>query len=418
MKRLFTILAALALLLALAACKKDPAKTDPSTDPSTEASKDPSSDASEDPSVDATIALTAISLDKQEITLWPGESEVLTVTFTPADATDKTIVWSSSDDAVATVEDGTVTAVAEGTATITAKSEDGGFTATCQVTITPEGTVSGVFSVSPDTRVYFSKGNLQAVFDEANATTCTWKFAENQYTYIGNAAANTKVGYGTVTDVTEGGTVDLFGWVGASSIWTGLDMYGITCSTNQGKADGYGDRGNEELKIEWGTTMGPDWRTLSKDEWVYLIDTRSASTIDGTENARYALARLFGRTFGLILFPDNYAHPSGVDTPTCINGDNFLWPANEYSTDDWSKMEAAGCVFLPAAGTRRGIFVYYVNNWGVYWSSTSCASIDAYYLRFIAGEVIPAERSLERSDCNSVRLVRNQNSKLFQKSSI
>ena len=82
------------------------------------------------------VAVTGITLDKETIQLKVGKTTKLTATVEPDNATDKTVVWSSGDETVATVsEDGTVTAVAEGTATITAGTPDGAQTATCTVTV-------------------------------------------------------------------------------------------------------------------------------------------------------------------------------------------------------------------------------------------------------------------------------------------
>ena len=82
------------------------------------------------------VAVTGITLDKEAIQLKVGKTTKLTATVEPDNATDKTVVWSSGDETVATVsEDGTVTAVAEGTATITAGTPDGAQTATCTVTV-------------------------------------------------------------------------------------------------------------------------------------------------------------------------------------------------------------------------------------------------------------------------------------------
>ena len=86
-----------------------------------------------------TVEVTGVSIDPSSYTLYmnraPGSVQ-LTATVTPADATNKTVTWTSSDEAVARVADGLVTAVAEGSATITVTTEDGGFTATCEVTVT------------------------------------------------------------------------------------------------------------------------------------------------------------------------------------------------------------------------------------------------------------------------------------------
>ncbi len=81
------------------------------------------------------VAVTEVSLNKSPLTLNAGESETLTAIVAPDNATDKTVNWESSNTAVATVSNGTVTAVAEGTATITVTTVDGNKTATCTVTV-------------------------------------------------------------------------------------------------------------------------------------------------------------------------------------------------------------------------------------------------------------------------------------------
>ena len=90
----------------------------------------------------ADVPATGVTLDKTELSLTEGESATLTATVEPENATDKAIVWTSSDNAVATVENGVVTAVKAGTATITAAC--GSAKAECTVTVTaaPAGPIS------------------------------------------------------------------------------------------------------------------------------------------------------------------------------------------------------------------------------------------------------------------------------------
>jgi len=80
--------------------------------------------------------ITKIELNKAELSLEVGATEALVITKTPEDG-EGTINWTSSDEAVATVDDGTVTAVAEGTATITASAGEGDdLNAECALTVT------------------------------------------------------------------------------------------------------------------------------------------------------------------------------------------------------------------------------------------------------------------------------------------
>lgn len=79
------------------------------------------------------VKVTGITLDKTKVKLTEWESVILTATVSPENATDKTLTWTSSDQAVAVVQDGVVIAISAGTATITARA--GNHTATCTVTV-------------------------------------------------------------------------------------------------------------------------------------------------------------------------------------------------------------------------------------------------------------------------------------------
>ena len=101
------------------------------------------------------VPVTGVSLDESSITLDVGGNQTLTATVTPEDATNKKVRWSSDNEAVATVsEDGVVTAVAGGTAVITATTHDGLFTATCTVTVNaPDAAPSITTDTLPDGKV-------------------------------------------------------------------------------------------------------------------------------------------------------------------------------------------------------------------------------------------------------------------------
>ena len=102
----------------------------------------------------ATVAVTGVTLSPTTLALTVGGTGTLTVTVAPANATNQTVTWTSSDPSVATVSGGVVTAVGAGTATITVTTEDGGFTDTCTVTVSADGTpdypVTPVSPIVPD----------------------------------------------------------------------------------------------------------------------------------------------------------------------------------------------------------------------------------------------------------------------------
>lgn len=108
----------------------------------------------------AAVAVTGITLNAASGTLNPGGSVSLTAAVAPADATNKTVLWTSSDPSVATVSNGVVTAVSIGTATITATTQDGGFTATYALTVeaVKRGNLIGQIGYQDNVRIGTSDG--------------------------------------------------------------------------------------------------------------------------------------------------------------------------------------------------------------------------------------------------------------------
>ena len=104
---------------------------------------------------DKVISVTGVSLNESSITLDVGGSKTLAATVTPENATNKKVRWTSDNETVATVsEDGVVTAVAGGTAVITATTHDGLFTATCTVTVNaPDAAPTITTDTLPDGKV-------------------------------------------------------------------------------------------------------------------------------------------------------------------------------------------------------------------------------------------------------------------------
>jgi len=81
------------------------------------------------------VAVTGVSLNEDTASVTVGNTTTLTATVEPSNATNKTVSWSTSDEDVATVDGGVVTGIGAGTATITVTTADGGFTDTCEVTV-------------------------------------------------------------------------------------------------------------------------------------------------------------------------------------------------------------------------------------------------------------------------------------------
>ena len=229
----------------------------------------------------------------------------------------------------------------------------------------PEGAINGKFSVSADKQVYISKGNLQLV--GAN----TWKFADNQWDYFGTSQSDNHR--------------DLFGW--------GTKDNPNNTSTNN--ADYSWNEWGENAALV--STLGTGWRTLTSGEWTYLLNSR--------EGTRYCKATVNSET-GLVIFPDSYSHPAGVTAVESVNTSNVAFTTNSWSGEDWTKMETAGAVFLPAAGYRNGTSVSSAGSFGYYGSSSpsSFNSNDAFRLAFHGGGVSPDNSGNKRNGL-SVRLV-------------
>lgn len=203
-------------------------------------------------------------------------------------------------------------------------------------------TVKGAFSVSGTTRVSFSQGNLQQVGSE-------WQFAGHQYD--------------------NGG---LFVWGDYSC-----------------------------------TIGGSDWRMLSSEEMDYLLNTRSNATFNlpnSIENIRYIKASV-NDVNGLILFPDNYVHPTGVTVTGDLsyNTATANYDVFTVNSSGWSLMEAAGAVFLPAAGYNDGSS-FHDDGTGYYWLSTTSDN-NAYRLLFSSSE-LTASNPQAKTYGFSVRLVK------------
>ena len=248
------------------------------------------------------------------------------------------------------------------------------------------------FSVSDSKQVTFSKGNLQYT-----QSTDTWSFASTQWEVIGT---DNVIGGSVFSDSSgydKNGTaladkVDLFGWS------TSATNFGVSTSINW---DGYSGS-----FVDWGTnTIGLDapntWRTLSYDEWNYLLNTRTnASSLKG-------VAQVNGVN-GLIFLPDNWVCPEGITFKSgCYSssGVDYYAAYQTFTVDQWSKLESAGAVFLPAAGYRVGSNVRSVQNYGGYWSATENYGTYTSGLDFSSGGARVDYRY--RRDGHCVRLVRD-----------
>ena len=149
------------------------------------------------------VELESISLKTTNLTMKQGEKAVIYATYNPSNVTDKVLYWSSSNTKVATVSEGVVTAVGNGTATITAKSRDGGKTATCKVTVGNGTTVKLEKLTLNSTMEILTKGSSKMIYATYNPSNVTdkvlyWKSSNTSVVKVseGNVTA---VGTGVAT---------------------------------------------------------------------------------------------------------------------------------------------------------------------------------------------------------------------------
>jgi hypothetical protein len=148
--------------------------------------------------------------------------------------------------------------------------------------------------------------------------------------------------------------------------------------------------------ISNGSNQTRVWRTLTKDEWVYLLQTRSTSS-----GKRYAKAQVAGKN-GIILLPDNWS--TSTYTLQNTNSDNASFNSNVISSSNWNTLQSAGAVFLPAAGSRTGTSVSGVDASGYYWSSSFYNDFYASLLSFNNTSLSPYQNDY-RYYGQSVRVV-------------
>ncbi len=245
---------------------------------------------------------------------------------------------------------------------------------------TPTGALSGKFTIkAAGDQVYFAKGNLTVSNNK-------FAFLENSWTYNTSAASDDKVNK-----------------VNGSQHFNWSVVFNDASSEESTVVDGIN------------TDLGAGWRGLSDDEWKYLLGKGSNKrtvqwhyyakiTVSGTTDLEAT-----GNKRYLLIFPDSFKEtdwnestmgPKPADTACDGEGES----AGTYTEANFTAMQAAGIVILPAAGYRSGSSWFDVGNDGYYWSRTTSydASI-AYFLYFEDDFVTTYDEG--KSDYKSVRLV-------------
>lgn len=256
----------------------------------------------------------------------------------------------------------------------------------CEKEVQEPGTLKGEFSVSPTQKVKFSSGNLQY-----NIATKIWKFADNQWDALGSQ--NNQL-------ISDGdkytGSIDLFA-IGSADDPT-LRLCPDCTFTDWGKNP-----------ISNAANTPNEWRTLSEDEWKYLIAKRPN-----------AFSLMFPATVngikGIVLLPDDFENKDDLKVYIMKSTDfndygkiqyvdgEALYAANTYTVEEFKNLEKVGVVFLPFAGCRVCSPVANNNMRGLYWSSDEngkkCCDMDSEMV-FPFQTINPTDLKL------SVRLVKD-----------
>ena len=220
--------------------------------------------------------------------------------------------------------------------------------------------------------------------------------------YIGEGNANIAQDYN--------GWIDLFGW-GTSGWNSGANAF-QPWATSETYSDYYpGGSENNNLtgdyaQADWGYynrinnggNKAGQWRTLTNGEWEYLTGNNAQ------RSGKCGLAIIRGTSksyLGLVLLPDDWTLPSDV---TFVTGATTDLPLNNYTMNQWQKMEAAGAIFMPTAGERFNSDIENVEV-GVYWSSSYYSEYEASSVYF--DDNMLSSHVIDRNYGLSVRLVKD-----------
>ncbi len=270
----------------------------------------------------------------------------------------------------------------------------------------------GKFSVGDGLQVRFSQGNLQY-----RAESDTWRFAENQWDYLGITGGNATE---QAKRADQANWIDLFGWgtSGQETINEGnnpryqpwqaagaREEYKPGNRSNVNFAQGSGYEESDwayHNKIQNAGNAVHQWWCLSHQQWTFLLNTRdNAASLKGE-------GKVHGKN-GLILLPDDWSWADSEVASAVEAADGFTWTpgnsawANVIPDDLWTILEKHGAVFLPCPGYRTGVTINNVGSNGYYWTSTQPAVHWGYYINISSNSVSVAYA--DRNNGYSVRPV-------------
>ena len=286
-----------------------------------------------------TVLVTGITLDAS-LDLEEGKSVTLIATVKPDNASDKGVIWTSSDESVATVDqNGKVTAKAKGTATIKVTAKDGsGVFAECSVSVYRKDTPAGAVDLGLPSGIKWAASNLS----ESGLCANPWDYGDYY------AWGETEPYYSSQNPLAwKSGKTEGYKWPSYKWCKGSYDTLTKYCNKSSYGYNGFTDTKTtlEADDDAARTKLGGKWRMPTYEEWGELIDKCTWKWVDN-----YNVTGVNGR---LVTGP---------------NGNS---------------------IFLPAAGDRCGALLYNAGSYGGYWSSSLYTGSPSYawYVDFYSGDV-------------------------------
>lgn len=280
--------------------------------------------------VETPIAVTGIDLSPTTADVVVNAKKQLTATVSPVDAGNKTVIWSSSNTAVAEVSStGLVTAIALGSATITATTEDGGFSAICEITVLADPNANFIIT--------YTEGNEES---PSVSNTDLLQTAQTERTFTGGSYFN------QINVLTDGNSTD------QDVIYTGSTLtYTLDTSTNPLGYDISGidvltrwaDNGliNPNVSISYSLVGSPD-------DFVSLTTVRFTSTVGGSNP-----------------WTKSNIYNEGAKIRSGVAKIKFEFGAQPYNMTGYSEIDVFGVATSPGTGIKnieKNVVIYGANN--------------------------------------------------------
>ena len=392
------IIAIAALLAIFAGCKKDDKPT--------------------------TVELKGISFTEESVSLEKGGQKALSLVFTPADATDKSVTWLTSNPAVATVSDGVVTGVGAGQAEISAKA--GVYTSTCKVTVTV--TLKGIQLQKEISVNRGETATLTATLEPSDATAdITWESSDESVVTVSEGEL-TGVGVGTATVTAKAGSikaecaVTILPPKGAVDLGieitradgTKYTLYWAECNLGAEKPEDYGDyyawgdvepnyRIQDPLTWKEGKT-GYDWASYkwcngAANKLTKYCPADKADYWDGEGSPDGKIVLEPEDDAAHVIFGGKWRMPTDEEWTELRTKCEWTWTSDYNGTGVSGRIITApngNSIFLPAAGYRYDFILGNAGSFGGLWSSSLNTDYPylAFYVTFKSGGVERSYNSL------------------------